>query len=383
MRDITDIQSDANWGFMLSQFKWVYAFLSPFGGFVADRFSKRWTIVVSLFCWSVVTWLTGQVETYEQLKWTRALMGISEAFYIPAALALIANFHTGSTRSKAIGVHQTAIYFGLILGGFGGYAADARNDGWRLAFSVAGGFGIFYALLLPFILRDARVSTTDFGTHSSNRDWRSMTRELFLNPSYWLLVCCFTLPAIAGWIVKDWMPAILENRFSISQGKAGVSATLYVNLAALVGVFIGGLAADAWAMKNIRGRIYISGLGMLLMIPALLGLGNSSSLLIAVVFLITFGIGWGFFDCNNMPILSQIVVPEWRATGYGFMNFVSITGGGFADWGFGVLSDRNTPLNITFGVFALVALGSIVLVLLIRPRPELTQQLKVGNSQSL
>jgi len=122
---------------------------------------------------------------------------------------------------------------------------------------------------------------------------------------------------------------------------------------------------------HIRGRIFVSAIGMTLIVPAILGVGNAGTLSIAVLFLILFGIGWGFFDCNNMPILSQIVKPSFRATGYGIMNFVSISCGGLADWGFGSLQDRKVPLHIIFGFFASAAVISIVLVLLIRPRPDL------------
>ena len=110
MADIPDIASEANWGWMLGQFKWVYALLSPVGGYVADRYSRRAVISGSLFVWSAVTWATGHVTSYEDLLWMRSLMGISEAFYIPAALALIIDHHSRSTRSKAVGLHQMAIY---------------------------------------------------------------------------------------------------------------------------------------------------------------------------------------------------------------------------------------------------------------------------------
>jgi sugar phosphate permease len=180
------------------------------------------------------------------------------------------------------------------------------------------------------------------------------------------------LPALAGWVVKDWMPAILKDMFNIGQGKAGVSATLYVNIAALVGAFLGGWAADRLMRHTVRGRIFVSAFGISLLIPALFGVGNSGTLTIAIVFLIVFGIGWGLFDCNNMPILSQIVPPELRATGYGIMNFVSISCGGFADWGFGALRDRRVPLNLIFGTFASFALISVVFMLLIRPRANVS-----------
>ena len=110
---------------------------------------------------------------------------------------------------------------------------------------------------------------------------------------------------------------------------------------------------------------------MVCIIPALFGVGNAPALDsfgLAIASLILFGIGWGFFDCNNMPILSQITRPELRATGYGVMNFVSMMCGGGADWGFGFMSDRGVPLNVIFGVFAGVCVISVALVLMIRPR---------------
>jgi MFS family permease len=367
MHDITDIGLEANWGRMLGQFKWVYAFLSPIGGYIADRFGRRYTICGSLFAWSAITWLTGHVHSYEGLLWTRTLMGISEALYIPAALALIADYHTHGTRSRAIGIHQTAIYCGIIVGGFSGYVADAPNLGWRWGFDVTGLVGVLYSLPLLFLLRDAPKSDVIAPAKPS---LRVAARELLLNSSFILLVLYFTLPALAGWVVKDWMPAILKEKFSIGQGKAGVSATLYVNIASLIGAFLGGWLADRWMRRSERGRIYVSAIGMCLLIPSLFGVGDASTLFIAIVFLALFGLGWGFFDTNNMPILSQIVRPEFRATGYGIMNMVSISFGGVADWGFGALRDRHVPLNVIFGAFASAAFFSVIFVLLIRPRKE-------------
>ena len=368
MADIPSIGSEANWGKMLGQFKWVYALLSPVGGYIADRFSRRYTICGSLFVWSTVTWATGHVTTYDGLLLTRSLMGISEAFYIPAALALIADYHAGHTRSRAVGLHQMAIYVGVIIGGFSGYVADAPALGWRFAFDACGIAGIIYALPLAFLLRDApKSASTDTFAAPRNSVVQS-AKELLGNGSFILLVLYFTLPAMAAWIVRDWMPAILKQQFNIGQGKAGVSAALYWQAAAIGGAMLGGWLADRWMRRNTRGRIFVSALGMCLIIPALFGVGNAGTLGIAITFLALFGLGWGFFDCNNMPILCQIVRPELRATGYGIMNLVSISCGGFADWGFGRLRDLHVPLQVTFGIFASVAAVSAVLVLLIRPR---------------
>ncbi len=368
MQDIPDIGREANWGKVLALLKWVYAILSPIGGYLADRYSRRHVIAGSLFVWSVVTWATGHVTTYEQLLATRALMGISEAFYIPAALALIADFHLGRTRSRAIGLHQMGIYAGVIIGGFSGYVADNPALGWRWAFDACGMAGIVYALPLFFLLRN---SVRPASAENSRPSPAGALRELLGNGSFLLLVLCFTLPALAGWVVRDWMPAILKSEFGLGQGKAGVSATLYWQCAAIVGAIAGGWLADQWMRKNERGRIFVSAIGMSLIVPAMFGIGyapQTGLLWVAIAFLILFGLGWGFFDCNNMPILCQIARPELRATGYGIMNFVSISCGGFADWGFGALRDQRVPLFGIFSVFASAAVISVALVLLIRPR---------------
>jgi sugar phosphate permease len=223
-----------------------------------------------------------------------------------------------------------------------------------------------YALPLVLLLRDAPRSTEEAAVETTTP--MRAVGELTSNISFLLLVVYFTLPAMAAWIVRDWMPAILKQEFDLGQGHAGVAATLYWQSAAIVGSLLGGWIADRWMEWNPRGRIYASAIGTSLIVPAIFGVGNAGTLTIAVSFLILFGVGWGFFDCNNMPILSQIVRPHLRATGYGIMNFVSISCGGLADWGFGALRDRSVPLNIIFSLFAAAAVVSILLVLLIRPR---------------
>lgn len=372
--DISGLTTDAQWGFVLASFKWVYAFLSPVGGYIADRFSRRHVIAISLFAWSIVTWMTGHVTTYHGLVATRALMGISEAFYIPAALALITDFHIGRTRSRAVGIHQTGIYIGLILGGYAGYVADSPTLGWRWAFDAAGLVGVVYAVPLLFLLRNAPRHSE--GLQTSPLPLGAVS-ELLRNRNFVLLILYFTLPAIAGWVIKDWMPVILKNQFKLSQGEAGKIAVLYVQIASIGGALVGGLLADRWMRRTERGRIYVSALGMVLFLPALFGLGDPGTVMFAIIFLVLFGIGWGFFDCNNMPILSQITRPGLRGTGYGLMNLVSISFGGLGDWGFGALQDRGVSLSIIFGCFTGVALLSLLVVLAIRPsipQPEPPRQ---------
>jgi MFS transporter, Spinster family, sphingosine-1-phosphate transporter len=366
MKDVPGIQNEADWGTILALFKWTYAFLSPIGGYLADRFSRRHVVAGSLLVWSTVTWATGHVQTYDQLLLTRAVMGVSEAFYIPAALALIADFHKGHTRSRAVGIHQMGIYVGVIIGGFSGHVADNPALGWRWAFDTAGIVGIVYALPLFYLLKNPERPLVTAPKTSPG----GALSELLGNRSFLLMVMYFTLPALAGWVVRDWGPSILKSEFSISQGKAGVSATLYWQVAAIAGAIIGGWLADRWMRKSDRGRIHTSAIGMALVVPAMLGFGyapQTGLLWLAIGFLILFGIGFGMFDSNNMPILCQIARPELRATGYGIMNLVSISCGGLADWGFGALRDRHVSVFTIFGTFSAVAVLSVIIVLMIRP----------------
>lgn len=364
VEDIPSITNQEAWGDVLAAFKWTYAFLSPIGGFIADRFSRRRVIGFSLLAWSLVTYLTSYVTTMDQLVWARAAMGISEAFYIPAALALITDFHTSGTRSIAVGVHQTGIYLGQMLGGLAGYVADAPGYGWQWMFSTCGMVGVIYALPLLAALKNAphRADAVPSASPAAS------LRELLFNRNFLLLVAYFTLPAIAGWVIRDWGPKILRDQFALEQGRAGMIAVFTVQIASLFGALLGGLLADRLMRRSQRGRIFASALGMVLFLPALFGVGHAPTITIAVVALAVFGLGWGFFDCNNMPILSQITRPEVRATGYGIMNMVSMTFGGLGDKGYGALRDRGIAIDYIFGVFAGIALLSIIVVMLIRPK---------------
>jgi len=366
--DLPSIANDQDFGTLMSVFMWVYAILSPVGGFMADRFNRRWVVIGSLFVWSSVTWATGQAATYWQMFTFRALMGISEAFYLPAALALIADFHKGGTRSKAVGIHQSGIYVGLALGGLGGYIAQSYS--WRNCFTWFGAAGVIYAVVLVFTLKDAAAPNGEEDAKKQPVTVVDTLRALWSEPSYWILVVYFTLPAIAGWVIKNWLPTYLADAFNLKAGPAGLSATVYIQTASLLGVLCGGALADRWMRSTPRGRIYASALGVFLLAPALLGLAYAWSLPAAINFMVLFGIGWGFFDCNNMPILCQIARPEHRATGYGFMNLVSISVGAGATVLLGWMRDHGIKFSIAFVISAIVALLSAGLILLVRPRSE-------------
>jgi MFS transporter, Spinster family, sphingosine-1-phosphate transporter len=364
--DIPSIANDQDFGTLMAVFMWVYAFLSPVGGFIADKFNRRWTVIGSLFVWSAVTWATGHATTYSQMLTFRALMGISEACYIPAALALIADFHSGGTRARAVGIHQSGIYAGLSLGGLGGYIAQTSS--WRNCFTWFGAAGVLYAIVLMFALKDNTPTSAELERLKNNPVTFSNTcRALWTQPAFWILVVYFTLPAIGGWVTKNWLPTYLADTFNLKEGPAGLSATGFIQIASFAGVLLGGALADWWMRSTPRGRIFTSATGVFLLVPALLGLGYALSLGASIGFMILFGIGWGLFDCNNMPILCQIARPEHRATGYGFMNFVSISVGAVATVALGYMRDHGIKFAVAFLTSAVLALFSAGLILLVKP----------------
>eukprot|EP00042_Codosiga_hollandica_P030964 m.183857 g.183857 ORF g.183857 m.183857 type:complete len:401 (-) comp53510_c0_seq3:649-1851(-) len=366
MDDLPDVLTRARWGLALAVFKWIYAALSPLAGILADSLDRRRLLAASLFVWSLTTWLTGQIESFRGLLATRAIMGVSEALYMPSALSLIADLHEQNTRSRAIGLHQSGIHIGVLLGGFTGYLGDPNVLGWRRVFSMCGAFGALYAGPLFLALRDPfRPRTSSEAASISPRAALSL---LGANNQFWRMVVYFTLPALSAWVVRDWMPDILREKFELDQGQAGVSAVLFVQLATLAGVGIGGFGADWCMSRHTRGRIFVSALGVALFLPTLVGLSAAGSLTLATTYLILFGLGLGFYDTNNMPILCQLVEPELRATAFGIMNLVSISGGGLADWTFGLMRDADISLHAVFLLYAAVTVLAIVIIFSVTPR---------------
>lgn len=359
--DIAELQSAANFGYLMAVFLWIYGFMSPVSGIVADRFNRKWLIVVSLFVWSGVTYAMGFATTFVQLYWLRAIMGVSEAIYIPAGLSLIADFHTSKTRSLAVGIHMTGLYMGQALGGFG--ATIAAVFSWHSTFQSFGLIGILYSMILIFFLHEKKVGnqmTTASGLKEIEKT--SLFKGLgllFSNISFWIILFYFAIPSLPGWAVKNWLPTLFSENLNIDMALAGPISTITIAVSSFIGVIVGGILSDRWVQKNIKGRIYTSAIGLSLTIPSLflIGLGHSLFNIIGAAFF--FGLGYGMFDANNMPILCQFVQPQYRATAYGIMNMAGVFAGAYITDLLGKSTDAG---NLGNG-FALLA--GIVLVALI------------------
>ena len=374
MRDSIKVgipMTDAQFGLLTSVFLWVYAFMSPAAGYLADRFSRRKLIIGSVFVWSAVTWLTAHAHDFNQLLIARALMGVSEACYIPAALALIVDYHRGPTRSLATGLHMSGLYAGAALGGLGGVLAEHFK--WQSAFNLFGTIGIAYSIVLILTLkecREARPSNAE-NVPAEKVKLANAFGYLFRQSSFWALLGYFGLLSIANWAIYGWLPTYMGQQFKLGQGAAGMSATAYIQVASFAGVLIGGAWADRWSRRNPRGRALVPLIGFCAAGPALYWSASTSVLLAAIIGLIVFGLARGFADANNMPILCQIAPARYRATGYGVLNFVACALGGAMTYVAGALKDANIGLEKVFQFCAGGVVLAALLLLFVKSKKEL------------
>jgi MFS family permease len=330
MVDIIELEKAENFGRLMAVFLWIYGLMSPVAGIIGDRLNRKWLIVGSLFVWSGVTFAMGYTDDYNVLYTLRAIMGVSEALYIPAGLSLIADYHQGSTRSLAVGIHMTGLYIGQALGGFGATVAESLS--WQKTFHYFGIAGIIYSVILIVLLREYKFREKVRKNGSGISRFRSVASGLSLlfgMASFWMILFYFAVPSIPGWAVKNWIPTLFSSSLGIEMPVAGPMSTITIAASSLVGVIFGGILSDRWILRNLRGRIYTGAIGLSLTIPSLLLIGFGHSYLWIVGGAVLFGIGYGMFDANNMPILCQFVSPRLRATGYGLMNMTGVFAGAF------------------------------------------------------
>jgi MFS family permease len=369
--DIEDLRQAANFGRLMAVFMWIYGAMSVFSGMVADRMNRKWLIIGSLFVWSAVTFAMGYARTFDQLYLLRAIMGFSEALYIPAGLALIAELHTDRTRSLAVGIHMSGIYMGQAFGGFGSTVSAMYS--WQQTFIFFGFVGMAYAAVLMFFLKDSGRRALEIKV----RDAKPVgvfdgLFSLLKSPPFWIIVIYFAVPSLPGWAIKNWAPTLISQNLGIDMSRAGPIATISISISSLLGVLTGGVISDRWVQKNIRARIYVGAIGLLLTVPAMLLMGFGTSLLPILSAAFLFGFGFGMFDTNNMPILCQFVRPDARATAYGFLNTAGIFSGALITDYLGKSTDAGN-LGRDFAWLGAVVVVAVVLQLsFLRPKPQTT-----------
>ena len=350
-------------GLLGSAFAWVYGLGGQFAGVVVDRVRRKVAILGGLYAWSVICMITAWANSFRTLFVLRAAEGLGETFYYPASMSLVSDYHGKATRSKAIGLHQTSVYVGTIAGGF--FAGlIGQYYGWRWSCVIFGGLGILLGFALNRFLREPKRGAADLGDQGltaapGSRPRLGITvflRSVWGTPTVLLLMSAFLCANFVAVVLLSWMPKFLYDRFHMGLAMAGLTATIYVQLASMIGSVCGGWLADLSRRRTTGGRIAVQAIGVFGGAPfvALCGLTHSVGWLI--VALTAWGFFKGLYDANIFASVFDVVRPEARGTAAGFMNTVGwLGGGGSAPVVIGLIAQRR-------GLGAGITLASIVYI---------------------
>ena len=350
---LTDVQL----GIVGASFMWVYAAAAPVAGAIADRFARKTIVIGGLIAWSLITVATALSTEYSHLVVFRALEGLGEAFYFPASMSMLSDYHGPGTRSRAMAIHQSSVYAGTIAGGSVS-GAMAQALGWRSSFYLFGTVGAVLGLVLILWLREpARGTPTE-----SRRSAAGVTMILRM-PMVLILMAVFVGANFVASIVLTWMPSFLYTKFGMSLAAAGFSSTAYLQIASVGGVITGGVLADRLARRVRAGRMIIQALGLLAAVPFVVVTGWTLSVPILIAALVGFGYFKGFYDANIWASLHDVVPVERRATSVGLMNAVGWIGGGIAPVAIAVASERyGMSASISASAAVYVVAGSLLVL---------------------
>jgi MFS family permease len=364
--------TDTQFGLLTSVFLWVYGLLSPFAGFMADRFKKKYVIIGSLFVWSGVTWLTGHARTFEELLATRALMGISEAFYIPAALSLIMDYHKGPTRSLATGMHIAGAMMGSSLGVLGGWIAEQYT--WNSAFNLFGLIGIAYSVFLIMMLKEPeeksfiknKKDVISSATTANNIRFTDAIKALFSKRAFIYLLLLWCMTSIVSWMVTGWLPTYYKEHFHLSQTVAGLYATTYLYPASILGLIAAGICADKWSKTNPYARVLVPIIALCIAAPCVFLSSYTNILWLAICFFMIYALVRMAVDTNLMPVLCMVVDGRYRATGYGILNMLATIVGGIGIFAAGMLRDSDVNLGLIFQYASICIVLCVVCLFLVK-----------------
>jgi MFS family permease len=356
-------------GLLGSAFAWLYGLGAPMAGLIVDRVRRRTAILAGLHVWSAICAATALSRTFRQLFLFRAAEGVGETFYYPASVSLISDYHGKATRSRALGLLVTSVYIGTIGGGF--FAGlIGQHYGWRWSFVVFGGLGIVLGLGLRRWLREAErgaADCADAGRPVSPAPTVPVSARLRIvlgMPTALCLMGAFVCANFVAVVLLSWMPKFLHDRFTMSLAMAGLSATLFAQLASMAGAFTGGWLADALRRRTTRGRILVQLIGVFAGAPFVALCGLTGSMLWVVVALTAWGFFKGLYDANIFASPFDVIPAEARGTAAGLMNCVGwLGGGGAAPLVVGFLAQRYS-LGLAIAATSMVYVAAGVLLLL-------------------
>ena len=355
-------------GLLGSGFAWVYGLAAPFAGALVDRASRRNVILGGLHVWSLICAATAWSKTFTHLFLFRAAEGLGETFYFPASTSLVSDYHDSRTRSRALGLHQTSVYMGTIGGGF--FAGlIAERYGWRPAFIVFGGLGVLLGFVLARFLIEPARGAADIAegiapATATELSFGDFVRLVARTPTLLCLLGAFMCANFVAVVLLSWMPKFLFDKFHMGLALAGLTATVFVQVASMAGAPVGGWLADAWRRRSRRGRMAVQALGMLAGAPFVAICGLTQSVGILIVSLTFWGFFKGLYDANIFASAFDVVPPSARGRTAGFMNMIGwLAGGGSAPVVIGIVAQK-TSLGAAMALASVVYVAAGLLLLL-------------------
>ena len=356
-------------GLLGSSFALVYGICAPFAGNIVDRIRRKTAVLGGLWTWSLICMITATATNFRQLLFFRAAEGLGETFYFPASMSLISDYHGKSTRSRAMGTHQTSVYIGTIAGGFFG-GLISQFYGWRSSFIVFGGMGMLLGFVLARLLVEPERGAADFEDfrvrehHKHHMSVTEFLKVIWTTPTVLLCMGAFMLDNFVGMVLLSWMPAFLYEKFHLSLAMSGLTATIFIQLASMAGSPLGGWLADVLRRRFPGGRIAVQMIGLLGAAPFVVWCGQTLSVTSLVVALTCWGLFKGLYDANIFASVLDVVRPEARGTAVGFMNMIGwLVGAGTAPVAIGYIAQRaSLSFAISIASVALIAASILLIV---------------------
>ncbi len=348
-------------GMISAAFMWVYAATAPLAGQVGDRFSRKVVILSGLTIWSVITGFTAICSKVWHFVLVRGSEGLGETFYFPASMSIVSDYHAKDTRSRAMSLHQTSVYAGTIGGSvFAGYLA--QHYGWQTPFVLFGGLGVVLAGVLWFCLREPTRNEAERNALKEGEELEKQEhipigqflRELFRTPSALLLLLAFMGTNSVAGVFLTWTPTFLKEKFGLNLTSAGFNATVFIQIASMIGAPLGGLLADALRKRYPGGRMMVQGIGTLLGTPFIFACGYLRQLAALQIAMVLFGLCKGIHDSNIVAGMYDVVPPARRGSAVGMLNFIGWIGAGFCTWLIGYATDNGVPMSTSISAMALI-----------------------------
>ena len=365
--------TDTSIGWIATIFNLFYACCVPFGGWVGDRFSKKWVVTIAILFWSVATMVTGLANGVFMLILMRSVAtGGGEAFFGPANYSLLGQYHT-DTRARAMSIHQTAYYIGVILAGWlAGLIADVFDmmhpgNGWKYSFLIFGAAGIVWGILMILRLKD-KADAPKVDKHNLANPFKTIWqgfKTVFSTPTSLMLTIGFSglIFVITGYMT--WVPAYLQEEFGQSQAAAGLNSMLYTYVAAFVGVLLAGVLSDKLAMKSNRARMILQGIGLMGGAVFLFMMGGNPT----IILLYSAFAGWGFFraffDANTYAVLYDVTPSHLHASCSSAMITTGFAVGSLAPVILGALKEKMGSLGATFPILGWIWVACGILMIIV------------------